>query len=116
MQITKELCYAIALINIPIGGLAQVLLKKSAIQEHSSILKQYINVKVISAYAMFFATTIMSPIALRILPLKITPIFDAIGYIIVPLMGYIFFKDHITKKYLVGVIFIFFGIIIFYYQ
>lgn len=103
----------IFLLSVFISSLAQIILKSSAKEKHDNFLREYLNVKVIVAYAIFFAATLITVYAYRYVPLSMGPILEASGYIYVSIMGYIFFKEKITKRKLAGLFLIFAGIVIF---
>ena len=53
---SRVLSYAaLMLIGVFISSIAQVLLKKAAMNRYDSIWREYLNVRVICAYAIFFA-------------------------------------------------------------
>ena len=53
-----------------IGAVSQVLLKKSALESHKSFVREYLNVKVVLAYALFFAAVFIDLTALKIVPVS----------------------------------------------
>ena len=57
---------AVMLLGVFISSVAQVLLKKAAQERYDSVVKEYLNVRVITAYAIFFAATFLSIFAYRV--------------------------------------------------
>lgn len=82
-----------------ISAISQVLLKKSAQHHYDSVWQEYLNPRVIIAYAMFFAATLLSVFAYKGIPLSMGPILDAMGYIYVTFFGVTIFHEKVgTQK------------------
>ena len=81
-----------------ISGISQVMLKKAAMVKCDSWIKEYLNVRVIVAYAIFFAATLLSIWAYKVIPLSMGPILDSTGYIFVTIFGITVFGEKITTK------------------
>lgn len=96
-----------------ISAVSQIMLKKSAKKQYSSKLKEYLNPLVIIAYGLFFGTTFISMYALKAVPLSMAPILEASGYIFVAILSYIFLKEKMTKKQLLGMGLILVGIAVY---
>ena len=96
-----------------VASISQIMLKKSAEKEYPSKLKEYLNPLVIIAYILFFGTTFISMYALKVVPLSMAPILEASGYIFVAILSYIFLKERMTKKQLIGMALIILGIVIY---
>lgn len=103
----------IFLCSVFISSISQVLLKSSAGEQHQNALRQYLNVKVILAYGMFFVATLITILAYRTVPLSMGGILEASGYIFVTVFSRIFLKEKVGKRKLVGLFFILSGILIF---
>ena len=102
----------ILLSSVVIACFSQLLLKKEAQKEHTSFLKQYLNLRVIIAYLLLFISTIFSLMAFRIVPLKLSPIAEAVAQIMTVTLSVIFFKEKITKKKIIGLTIIIVGIVL----
>lgn len=96
-----------------IASVSQIMLKKSAEKQYPSRLKEYLNPLVITAYILFFGTTFISMYALKVVPLSMSPILEASGYIFVAILSYIFLKEKMTKKQLLGMALILTGIVVY---
>lgn len=103
----------IFLCSVFISSVSQVLLKSSANKQHDNVLKEYLNLKVIIAYGMFFLATLITIIAYKYVPLSMGGILEASGYIFVAVLSYIFLHESIGKKKLVGLAVILAGMIVF---
>lgn len=107
--------YLIVIVGIFASACSQILLKQSARQKHDHWLHEFLNWRVISAYTIFLACTIINIFGLRNgINLKDMPILESLAYIFVPILSFIFLSEKMTKTKLVSMIFIISGIIIFY--
>ena len=96
-----------------ISSVAQVLLKVEAAREHDSVLKEYLNPRVIIAYVIFFASTFLSIYAYRIVPLSMGPILESTGYIYVTIFGIAIFKEEAKGLKFFALLLIILGIIVY---
>lgn len=103
----------IFLFSVFISSFSQVMLKKAALKEYENPIKEYINPLVISAYLLFFGTTVLGIIAYRVIPVNIGPVLEATGYLYITFLGFIFFKEKITKKKAISLGMIISGIILY---
>ena len=55
----------IAMLGVFVSAVAQVLLKKESLVEHDRVIDEYLNARVVVAYLMMFAFTLMSVRAAR---------------------------------------------------
>ena len=105
---------SIYLIGVIISAFSQVLLKKSADDTKAeSFLKQYLNLKVIGAYAIFFLATFLSVYAYKVIPVTLGAVLGALEYGLVAILSYLFFKEKLNKKQIIGIILIIVGIIVY---
>ena len=100
------------LLSVFISSVAQIILKKAA-KTYESTLKEYMNPMVIGAYGLFFCSVILTMLALKHVPLSMSPILESTGYIFVSVMGYIFLKERFSRRKLMGFALILAGIVIF---
>ncbi len=108
-----EISVCILLLSVFISSVSQIILKKAAGKPYDSTLKEYLNPMVIGAYGMFFCSVILTMIALKYVPLSMSPILESTGYIFVSVMGYFFLKEKFSKRKLAGFALILAGIVIF---
>ena len=101
------------LLSVFISSVAQIILKKAADKTYESTLKEYMNPMVIGAYGLFFCSVILTMLALKHVPLSMSPILESTGYIFVSVMGYIFLKERFSRRKLMGFALILAGIVIF---
>lgn len=101
------------LLSVFISSVCQIILKKAADKTYESPLKEYMNPMVIGAYGLFFCSVILTMLALKHVPLSMSPILESTGYIFVSVMGYIFLKERFSRRKLMGFALILAGIVIF---
>lgn len=110
----KVLFYAsFILLGTLISSVAQILLKKAAIQEHCSVKDEYLNKYVVAAYGIFVLATFLSIYAYKGIPFSMGAVLESTSYLYITLFGAYFFKEKITLQKVVALIFIVFGIIIY---
>lgn len=108
-----QMSVCLLLFSVFISSVSQILLKKAANRTYESTIKEYMNPLVIGAYGMFFCSVILTMLALRYVPLSMSPILESTGYIFVSGMGYFFLKERFTRRKLLGFALILVGVIIF---
>ena len=101
------------LLSVFISSVSQIILKKAADKTYESTLKEYMNPMVTGAYGLFFCSVILTMLALKHVPLSMSPILESTGYIFVSVMGYIFLKERFSRRKLMGFALILAGIVIF---
>lgn len=115
MDNTVLLYSCILLLGVFVSAISQVMLKKAAMREYPSRIKEYINPLVIFAYTLFVGTTFLSIIAYKGIPLSMGPILEATSYIYVTIFGVWIFKEKITKKKIGALCLILIGICIYFF-
>ena len=84
------------------------------LQTYSSPIKEYVNVYVIGGYGLMFLSMFITIIAYKELDFSNVPVVESLGYVVVMLLGYLFFKEKITKRKLIGMAVILGGIFVYY--
>lgn len=100
------------LIGTFISAVSQVLLKKAALKEYSSRIREYLNPFVISAYCIFVLATLCTVFAYKEVPLSLGPVLEATSYIYVTIFGVTIFKEKINKKKVFSIGLILVGIVL----
>ncbi|MBQ9610453.1 MAG: EamA family transporter [Lachnospiraceae bacterium] len=103
-------CILIYVCSVFISSVAQILLKKSTQKSHESVIKEYLNPYVITAYAIFLVSTILTVFALRKVPLSMAPVIESLGYVFVAVLGYFAVHERLEKQKIIGIVFILIGI------
>jgi drug/metabolite transporter (DMT)-like permease len=92
----------------------QVLLKKGAIRgKGRPLLRSYVDPFVIAAYLLMLASTVVSTIALKTLPLRMTVTLQPLGLILVVLLSLAFLHERMRRHHVWGMLLILLGIAIF---
>lgn len=106
--------FLIYILSVTVASVSQLLLKKSAMKEHGSLLKEYLNPYVAAGYAMLFLSMFLTILAFKGMDYKNGPVIESLGYVMVLVLSRIFFGEKITKKKAVGTLCILAGMIVFY--
>lgn len=104
----------ILIISVIVAAFAQILLKKSAEKTYSSPIREYLNVYVIFGYGLMFLSMFITIMAYSGLDFTNVPVIESLGYIVVMILSYFFFKEKITKRKLLGMAVIMAGIFVYY--
>ena len=104
----------VALCSVVIASFSQVMLKLGAGKKYSSKIREYLNFYVITGYGMLFVSMILTIVAYSRLSYLSVPVVEAVGYVLVPVLSYFIFKEKLTGKKILGILFILAGIIIYY--
>ncbi|MBQ9211600.1 MAG: multidrug ABC transporter [Clostridia bacterium] len=105
--------YALILVaGTLISSVSQVMLKKAAMKEYNSSLREYLNPLVIGAYALFVLSTLMSIWAYRGLPLSMGPLLETSGYLFVTAFGVLLFQEKLNRRKILALALIIGGIIL----
>ena len=103
----------ILLFSVFISAVSQIMLKVSANKTYENTIREYLNPLVIVSYGMFFVSTILTMLALRVVPLSMQPMLESTSYIYVSVMGFFLLKERFSKKKLLGLALILAGIFIY---
>ena len=103
----------IMLASVMVSSISQIILKTAADREYPNRLREYLNIRVISAYGMFFVSSLLSIIALKRVPLSMGTILETTGYVFVAVFSFLILKEKITKKRIKGMLLIMAGIIVY---
>lgn len=101
------------LLSVIIASCSQILLKKSAMKQYPSFLREYVNPYVICGYGMLFGSMLLTIVAYKGIEFKNGPIIESLGYVLVIMMSRIIFKERITKSKIIGTLCIIIGVTIF---
>ena len=103
----------IMLAGVMIAGISQFVLKKAADKDYKRLIDQYLNWRVVVGYGMMVLSTFCTVIAQRVIPLSMSPIWDACSQIFVLAIGFFILHEHVSKRKLLGVCIMIAGILIF---
>ncbi|MCR5799084.1 MAG: multidrug ABC transporter [Lachnospiraceae bacterium] len=103
----------LAFIGVIVAAFSQVLLKKGAMRPHISFIRDYLNAPVICGYGLMFVALLASNLSYRGVNYMAIQVIEAVGYILVPILSCVFFKEKLTKNKIIGIIIILAGVLIF---
>lgn len=104
--------YALVLLfGVFISAVSQVLLKKSALKQYESRIREYLNFPVIAAYSIFVIATLLSIVAYRGIPLSMGPLLETTSYVYVTIFGVRLFNEKINRKKIIALCCIIGGIL-----
>lgn len=106
--------YALGILSVCIASFSQILLKKGAMKHYDSFVREYLNGYVMSGYLLMFASVFLTMIVYRGMDFMNVPVIEAIGYVLVPVLSYLFFREKLTYKKIVGIACILAGIWVYY--
>ena len=104
----------ILIVSVIIASFAQILLKKSAEKTYTSAIREYLNFYVICGYGMMFLSMFLTILAYEGMEFTNVQIVEATGYVMVLVLSFFFFREKITKRKLLGMLFIFAGIAVYH--
>jgi len=110
----NKLYLIIALCSVCIASFSQVLLKMGAGKTYSSKIREYLNLYVIGGYGMLFVSMLLTIVAYSHLSYLSVPVVEAVGYVLVPVLSYLFFKEKMSVRKVTGICLILIGIVIYY--
>lgn len=98
-----------------ISSISQIFLKKSAIKNAGAtgFKAQYLNRYVIVGYLLLLVAMLIPLYAYQFVDLKYGAVIESLGYAFVMALSWLFFREKITRKKLIGNIMIIAGVIIF---
>lgn len=107
--------YVLCIFSVFMASGAQMLLKQGARQQYPNFIRQYLNFWVICGYAIMFLSLILNIYAMsKGVLVKELSIIEALGYLFVPTLSYIFFKEKLTVLKFVAVLVIMTGVVVFF--
>lgn len=101
------------LFAVAVAGFGQVALKRAAMEQGRSLLRQYANGYVLLGYTMMACSMGMNSVAYREVPLKVAPALGSLGFVLVPVLSWLCFGERITRTKGLGFLLIVSGILIF---
>lgn len=104
---------AVLLVGVFLSAISQVMLKKAAMRQYSSRMREYLNPLVIFAYTIFVGTTFLGIYAYKGIPLSMGPVLEATSYIYVTIFGVTIFKEKLTWRKLAALLLIVAGIVVY---
>ena len=109
--------YALALFNVFVAAVAQMLLKKAAITPHKSFIKEYLNPWVIGGYSLMVFSLVSNVYVLsQGVLLKELGTIEAASYLFVPALAFACFKEKINLRKVAAIALILVGVVVFFWE
>ena len=102
------------ILAVLVSSISQIILKKSASKTYKSIIKEYLNLYVITGYGLMVLSTVLVVLGLKGVPYKNEPIIESLGYLFVMILSNRLLRQKITKKNVLGNVLILVGIAVYY--
>lgn len=102
------------ILAVLVSSISQIILKKSSSKTYKSIIKEYLNVYVITGYGLMVLSTVLVVLGLKGVPYKNEPIIESLGYLFVMILSNRILGEKITKKKVLGNVLILVGIAVYY--
>jgi drug/metabolite transporter (DMT)-like permease len=99
--------------SVVIASISQVLLKKSTLKSHGSVIGEYLNPYVVCGYGLLVVSMVLTVYAYSGMAYKNGPIIESLGNVFVLIFSYFIFGEKISPKKLLGIGMIILGIIVF---
>lgn len=108
--------YVLVIVGVIISAFAQILLKRSSAKE-ASFVRQYVNWRVITGYALIFSALLMDLYAMRNgIKAKEVSTLESLSYLFVPVLSIMILKERISVRKWIGIAIIITGIILFFIE
>ncbi len=102
------------ILAVLVSSISQIILKKSSSKTYKLIIKEYLNVYVITGYGLMVLSTVLVVLGLKGVPYKNEPIIESLGYLFVMILSNRLLGEKITKKKVLGNVLILVGIAVYY--
>ena len=102
------------ILAVLVSSISQIILKKSSSKTYKLIIKEYLNVYVITGYGLMVLSTVLVVLGLKGVPYKNEPIIESLGYLFVMILSNRLLGEKITKKKFLGNVLILVGIAVYY--
>lgn len=111
----KQMYYILVILAVFSAACAQMLLKQGARQEYAHWWRQYLNIWVISGYFILFGSMVLNVFAMSNgVQIKELSIIEALGYIFIPALSFLIFKEKLTWRKIFAIAIIITGVIVFF--
>lgn len=94
-------------------AISQVLMKQSAQREHKSLIYEYLNWRVITAYGIAFMVLLVNTYAFTKVDMRYGSIIDCFSYVFVMVLSFLILKEKFTKGQLLGNMIIITGVLVY---
>ena len=107
--------YLVVVTSVFLASIAQMMLKKGAMEKHASWIREYLNVWVIGGYCLMGVCLLMNIFAIsRGIQVKEVSSMEALSYLFVPLLSWLCFREKCSVKKAASILVILVGIFVFF--
>lgn len=103
----------IGIFSVVLSCTSQVLLKVSTKKKWNSVFREYLNIFVVTAYFLLGICMLLTIFMYRGIEFKYGAIIESLSYVIIMIMGRMFFDEPLTRNKIIGNMLIILGILIF---
>lgn len=97
------------------AAVAQMMLKKGATLQHSSLIREYLNPWVMGGYMLMGLSMMGNIFAMSNgVQVKEVSIMESFSYLFVPLLSWLIFGEHFTRRKMLAIAIIMLGVFIFF--
>jgi len=105
---------AMFLAGVGMASTGQILMKKGALRGRSrSLLLSFLDPFTVAGYTLMLGSTVVSTIALKVLPLHLTVALLPLGYIVVVMLSVTVLHERMRRHHVLGMLLILAGVAIF---
>jgi multidrug transporter EmrE-like cation transporter len=105
---------ALFIAAVVIASTGQILMKRGALRGRTGfIIRSFLDPFTIAGYALMLASTVVSTIALKVLPLKLTVSLQPLGFLVVVFLSVVLLHEKVQRHHIWGMLVILAGIVIF---
>lgn len=98
----ETFCVFLMLLSAFLAAFSQILLKKSSLETHRRHIFNYLNAKVLCAYAILALTLLINIYALTGVAFKYASVLNASSYIFAMILSAMLLKDRLNWQCVVG--------------
>lgn len=107
--------YLLVIVSVLAAAGAQMLLKQGAKKQYPTLLRQYLNPWVIGGYGIMGCSMLLNIFCLSHgVQVKEVSIIEALSYLFVPCLSWLFFKESITWRKAGAIAIIMVGVVVFF--
>lgn len=110
---SAEFCLGLMFAGTFFTAVSQVLLKQSADKTYKNPLREYLNLRVMTAYAIFFCVLLVNTYAFTKVDLKYGAVIDTLSYVFVMILSRAVLGEKFTRGKLIGNLIILAGVIVY---
>lgn len=109
--------YALAIFNVFVAAVAQMMLKKSASESYKFFWREYLNAWVVGGYLLMMFSLVSNVFVMsRGILLKEIGAIGALSNLFVPLLAFFIFREKFNRRRIIAIALVIFGSAIFFWE